>query len=202
MNSKDMQTASEAVWERRDELWELARKIWEHPEGPFREEMAAQWAGEILEREGFLVERQAGGIPTCHQSFLGTGLSRHRAFRRIRCPPRNEPEGSGRAGTRTGGRIRPRLRPQSACCRYCGSSNWNEDCHESVRASGNRCFLWMSCGGGTDRKTFYGKRGMLSRTGFCACLASGQGEPGECLKILWVLRNQISLYRGDGPCGI
>ena len=73
MNSKDMQTASEAVWERRDELWELARKIWEHPEGPFREEMAAQWAGEILEREGFLVERQAGGIPTAIRASWGQG---------------------------------------------------------------------------------------------------------------------------------
>lgn len=73
MNSKDIQTASAAVWERRDELWELARKIWEHPEGPFREEMAAQWTGEILEREGFSVERQAGGVPTAIRASWGQG---------------------------------------------------------------------------------------------------------------------------------
>ncbi len=60
------------VWleiERRaEELWALALRIHANPELGFAEHKAAAWLTEILERNGFKVERGVGGLPTAFRA--------------------------------------------------------------------------------------------------------------------------------------
>jgi amidohydrolase len=55
------------------ELDALSRRIHAHPEVGFAEVRAAAWLAEYLERYGFAVERQAGGVATAFRATLGAG---------------------------------------------------------------------------------------------------------------------------------
>lgn len=60
------------VWQeidrRAEELWDLALRIHAHPELGFEEHKAAAWLTEILEKNGFRVERGVGGLPTAFRA--------------------------------------------------------------------------------------------------------------------------------------
>ncbi len=53
------------------ELDGLSRQIHAHPEVGFMEVRAAAWLAEYLERHGFAVEREAGGVATAFRATLG-----------------------------------------------------------------------------------------------------------------------------------
>lgn len=72
-NQSGMEAAARAVENKREALKELAQNIWENPEGPFKERRAAEWTAKLLEKEGFSVERGAGGIPTAIRASYGSG---------------------------------------------------------------------------------------------------------------------------------
>lgn len=72
-NASEIKIALQTLEKKRDKLWKLAESIWEHPEGPFQEIKAARWTAELLEEEGFHVERQAGGVPTAIRAWWGSG---------------------------------------------------------------------------------------------------------------------------------
>ncbi len=55
------------------ELDALSRRIHAHPEVGFMEVQAAAWLAEYLERHGYTVEREAGGVTTAFRATLGTG---------------------------------------------------------------------------------------------------------------------------------
>lgn len=57
----------------RKEIIELSLKIWGNPEGPYEEYKASAWTAEILEKHGFEVEREAGGIKTAIKACFGCG---------------------------------------------------------------------------------------------------------------------------------
>lgn len=57
----------------REEIVSLSRKIWSNPEGPYREYKASEWTGELLEKHGFYIEREAGGIKTALKAKYGFG---------------------------------------------------------------------------------------------------------------------------------
>jgi amidohydrolase len=59
---------TEAVDRMADELWSLALRIHANPELAFKEEKAAAWLTELLEREGCRVERGVGGLPTAFRA--------------------------------------------------------------------------------------------------------------------------------------
>lgn len=51
----------------------LAEKIWENPEIAYSEEKACRWTAEILEQEGFIVEKGCFGVPTAIRAVWGEG---------------------------------------------------------------------------------------------------------------------------------
>src|SRR5574342_812073 len=61
---------TEAVDRMADELWSLALRIHANPELAFKEEKAAAWLTEFLERQGAKVERGVGGLPTAFRATV------------------------------------------------------------------------------------------------------------------------------------
>ncbi|HEY7142003.1 MAG TPA: amidohydrolase, partial [Methylomirabilota bacterium] len=59
---------TEAVDRMADDLWGVALKIHAHPELAFKEEQAAGWLTEFLERHGCRVDRGVGGLPTAFRA--------------------------------------------------------------------------------------------------------------------------------------
>jgi amidohydrolase len=59
---------TEAVDRMAEDLWSLALRIHANPELAFKEEKAAAWLTELLEREGCHVERGVGGLPTAFRA--------------------------------------------------------------------------------------------------------------------------------------
>lgn len=57
----------------REKLEKLALAIWEHPEGPYREEKACEWTAQFLREAGFSVETGVGGIRTAIRASWGKG---------------------------------------------------------------------------------------------------------------------------------
>src|SRR5205807_6660117 len=54
--------------------WEgLAKQIWEYAETGLKEDKSAAAIEELLEKEGFKVQRNVGGIPTAFVAIAGTG---------------------------------------------------------------------------------------------------------------------------------
>lgn len=66
-------TAQEAVDNCRGKLEILAQRIWENPETAYEEAMSSELVAEFLEKEGFRVERKAGGVPTAIRAVWGEG---------------------------------------------------------------------------------------------------------------------------------
>ena len=62
---------TEAVDRMAEDLWSLALRIHAHPELAFKEELAAAWLTEFLERRGCRVERGVGGLPTAFRADYG-----------------------------------------------------------------------------------------------------------------------------------
>src|SRR5262249_62368411 len=60
--------AAGAVDELTEELWDLALRIHAHPELCYREEKAAAWLTEFLEKRGCRVERGSGGLATAFRA--------------------------------------------------------------------------------------------------------------------------------------
>lgn len=65
--------AQRAIDERAGELSGLALKIWENPEIAYQEDKASRWTADILEREGFTVERCFTGLSTALRAVWGSG---------------------------------------------------------------------------------------------------------------------------------
>jgi len=61
---------------RKDDLLKLSLRIHSNPEVAFREEKAAAWLSEVLEGEGFSVERGICQIPTAFRASFGQGEPR------------------------------------------------------------------------------------------------------------------------------
>jgi amidohydrolase len=59
---------TDAVDRLAEELWQLALQIHGNPELAFKEEKAAAWLTELLERQGCRVERGVGGLPTAFRA--------------------------------------------------------------------------------------------------------------------------------------
>lgn len=57
----------------KDEIVKLAKDIWNNPEGPYQEYKASAWSAKLLEKHGFEVERNAGGIRTAIKARYGKG---------------------------------------------------------------------------------------------------------------------------------
>ena len=55
------------------QLRQMSRKIWENPEGPYREYIASETCADFLESEGFRVERGCCGLPTALRAEWGSG---------------------------------------------------------------------------------------------------------------------------------
>jgi len=57
----------------RVKLEQIAKDMWENPEGPYREFKASEWISQMLMDEGFQVEVGAGGVPTAIKATWGKG---------------------------------------------------------------------------------------------------------------------------------
>ena len=57
----------------KDEIVDLAMKIWKNPEIGWEEEKAVTWTAEVLEKNGFQVEIGAYGMPTALRAVWGVG---------------------------------------------------------------------------------------------------------------------------------
>lgn len=71
--SKIGYAAQQAIDAKKDVLVDLATKIWENPEIAWTEKKASAWTAEVLEAEGFTVERNYTGIPTALRAVWGEG---------------------------------------------------------------------------------------------------------------------------------
>ena len=69
----DREIFAREISSKRKRLEDLAQQIWENPEEPFQETIAARLVAELLEQEGFQVERGAGGVPTALRAVWGHG---------------------------------------------------------------------------------------------------------------------------------
>src|SRR5215510_10103498 len=56
-----------------EELWDLALRIHANPELCYKEEKAAGWLTEFLEKRGCRVERGVGGLPTAFRAEVRSG---------------------------------------------------------------------------------------------------------------------------------
>ena len=65
--------AFDAIEENREQLWQLAKRIWDNPEGPNREYNACKWSADMLLAAGFDVEIGAGGLSTAIKAKYGSG---------------------------------------------------------------------------------------------------------------------------------
>jgi aminobenzoyl-glutamate utilization protein B len=65
--------AFDAIEEYRGALRDLAKRIWDNPEGPNREFKACKWSAEMLSEAGFDVETGAGGLATAIKATYGSG---------------------------------------------------------------------------------------------------------------------------------
>ena len=65
--------ALDTIGEYRGRLWDLAKRIWDNPEGPNREYLACKWTAELLQEAGFEVEIGAGGLKTAIKASFGSG---------------------------------------------------------------------------------------------------------------------------------
>jgi len=65
--------AQTAIDEKSGELIQLATKIWENPEIAYQEVKASTWTAEMLEKEGFTVEKGYAGVPTALRATWGSG---------------------------------------------------------------------------------------------------------------------------------
>lgn len=65
--------AQDEILAKQDELIDLAKKIWENPEMGYKEVKASQWCAELLEKEGFKVERGYTGLSTAIRAEWGSG---------------------------------------------------------------------------------------------------------------------------------
>lgn len=54
-------------------LSDMSRKVWENPEGPYKEFIASAVCADYLESQGFRVERGCYGIPTAFRAEWGNG---------------------------------------------------------------------------------------------------------------------------------
>lgn len=63
----------DAVQRRREELLDLARDLWEHPELSLQEERSAQVLRDFLADAGFAIETGQGGMPTAFVASAGSG---------------------------------------------------------------------------------------------------------------------------------
>src|SRR5690242_3887514 len=71
MNAKV--AAREVIASRREELLALSHRIHGRPELAFEEEHAASWCADVLDAEGFRVERGLCGMPTAFAARFGAG---------------------------------------------------------------------------------------------------------------------------------
>ena len=65
--------AYQAIEKNRAMLEGIAKKMWEKPEGPYREFNACEWISTALKEAGFAVEIGAGGVPTAIKATWGSG---------------------------------------------------------------------------------------------------------------------------------
>jgi len=65
--------ALQEIENKKEIVFELAKNIWENPEIAFQEVKASAWSAELLEKEGFEVERNYVGMPTAIKATWGSG---------------------------------------------------------------------------------------------------------------------------------
>ena len=135
----------------REEIIKLSLALWENPEGPYEEFKASAWTADLLEKHGFEVEREAGGIKTAVKACFGTGrpvigfLGEYDALPGL---------SQTRAGSRT--EIRPRLRSQPDLRRKCGRCHCPESADGAGSHTRNNRILRLSGGRGSHGKALYG----------------------------------------------
>ncbi|GAB6110020.1 amidohydrolase [Fusibacter bizertensis] len=66
-------SAKKGIEDKKDLLYDLAKKIWENPEIAYTEVKASKWTAEFLEEQGFEVERNYSGVPTAIKATWGSG---------------------------------------------------------------------------------------------------------------------------------
>ncbi len=65
--------AKKAIEEKKELLYDLAKKIWEHPEIAYTEVKASKWTADFLKDHGFEVEEKHAGVPTAIKATWGSG---------------------------------------------------------------------------------------------------------------------------------
>mgnify|MGYP005787559679 FL=1 len=74
--TNEKQTAINAIEAKKDLICQVSDHIWSHPELSLQEEDSASYYCQILEQEGFQVERGICGIPTAFSASYGNGSPR------------------------------------------------------------------------------------------------------------------------------
>ena len=74
--TNEKQTAINAIESKKDLICQVSDHIWSHPELSLQEEDSASYYCQILEQEGFQVERGICGIPTAFSASYGNGSPR------------------------------------------------------------------------------------------------------------------------------
>ena len=62
-----------AIDQKQELLFQMSDQIWDHPQVAFCEHYAADLFCEVLEQEGFRVERGVAGMPTAFVGAFGNG---------------------------------------------------------------------------------------------------------------------------------
>ena len=171
----EKQAAIEAIEAKRDVITDVADHIWEYAELSLQEEKSAALYCEVLEREGFQVEKGICGIETAFSASYGSGrpligiLAEYDALSGL-----SQKAGSLiREELRTG-RLRPWLRSQSAGGRCHGCSDRHEArIWSKSRNAGYGDILWLSGRRGRSGQGVYGKGWCVAKSGCSADLASG-----------------------------
>ena len=70
---KDLYYINKIIDIKKDMILDVSRKIWEYAELPYEEVKSAALLCEVLENEGFTVEKGVAGIPTAFTASFGSG---------------------------------------------------------------------------------------------------------------------------------
>ena len=151
--------ALKAVDRERGPVCEASDRIWDQPETAFQEFHSTDVLCELLEKEGFRVERNLAGIATAFSGTYGSGkpvvgiLGEFDALSGL-----SQESESLEKTALVDGAPGHGLRPQSSRNRLCSGCNRGKRVSGEERERGNRDLLWLSGRGRRIRKELYGER--------------------------------------------
>ena len=182
----DKAAISAAIESRAEPTWQAALQIWEWAEPGYQEVKSPALLADMLEREGFKVERGVAGIPTAFTADGWQRATRDRHPGRVRRPAGAVATGraraiTARAGTATARRCGHHLfGAASAAAAIAVAEQLKKD-----KLPGTVRFYGCPAEEGGAAKVVHGPRRTCSTTATSCCIGTRQPQRGRAMPRAW-----------------